>query len=842
MAEDEAATNGTAETAAIGRLPAEPRTCEKRPDVSFIVDRGRRTHARARQRTAMSAALEPRGAPSRWRRSKRDKGAPKNPPASRGAAPDGPSEAHRTDATGDSAHPRARRGREAPSDDPAEARVDGTEPFANAERGPEGSPAGPLSASELTASSCSGGSCASEDGDGSAAADVGATVENARNEDAPEEANFDQRAVSEVGSSPPLLEAASPEDEWPAVGLGARERKRGDARAPAAAAKWRCAGDWPCGACAHANSGWRARCARCGAEKEKNGRSRAPAGSNLSADGSVGADGAAFPALGATATDDQAASLIAGVRPETKRDPDFTERETNAAAAFFHDAANSSLAGAEFSGAFASAPPDAIPLEALERAFAETAAETAAVEKEKGDAEDASGRTTRAQTTEKPFRWDDEAEEKNGENRDEDAPLPPLPWDERADASTPDGDASTPAPDPRINRDPSPDKSSRISKVDDCRHTSVIDALREALRLERDARDAAVRAAVAVARERDFDALREMAETVASHCSARVAFDVEARIAHHAQEASTRHADLERRLFEVTRENAKHEATNASLAEQAERLERRLDTTETRCVALEGEAARLASLVEFYGVESSRVETSVQTRVGEDVTATTQTSKREETLCRKERFQRHRGDASVFVRAEEKDPDALLTSAQANSLVKRTRSEAADDDHGTYFEAQLIGGFGSSASVFGAESVTAFSRTGADGVEEDLASLLSTETEKSSASKTMTSSAKPRNRRRAKKPNAAERRTAFRGDPTENASDSVASVAEEIRAQDVKTHRRRFRESARLRKTKVSFANALDAKKNVALPSTWARAEGFFDAETARAVFLRPST
>ena len=782
----------------------------------------------------MSAALEPRGAPSRWRRSKRDKGAPKNPPASRGAAPDGPSEAHRTDATGDSAHPRARRGREAPSDDPAEARVDGTEPFANDERVPEGSPAGPLSASELTASSCSGGSCASEDGDGSAAADVGATDENARNEEAPEEANRDEkkRALSEVSSSPPLVAAASPEDEWPAVGLGARERKRGDARAPAAAAKWRCAGDWPCGACAHANSGWRARCARCGAEKEKNGRSRAPAGSNLSADGAVGADGAAFPPLGAATTDDQAASLIAGVRPETKRDPDFTERETNAAAAFFHDAANASLAGAEFSGAFAGAPPDAIPLEALERAFAETAAETAAVENEKGDAEDASGGTTRAQTTEKPFRWDDEAGEKNGENRDEDAPLPPLPWDKRADASTPDGDALTPAPDPQVKKDPSP--------VDDCRHTSVIDALREALRLERDARDAAVRAAVAVARERDFDALREMAEITASHCSARVAFDVEARIAHDAEEASKRHADLERRLFEVTRENAKHEATNASLAEQAERLERRLDATEERCVALEGEAARLASLVESGRAESSRVEPSVQTRVGEDVTATTRTSKREETLCRKERVQRHRGDASVFVRAEEKDR-TRLASAQANSLVKRTRSEAADDDHGTYFEAQLIGGFGSSASVFGAESVTAFSRTGADGVEEELASLLSTETEKSSASKT-TPSAKPRNRRRAKKPNAAERRTAFPGDPTENASDSVASVAEEIRAQDVKTHRRRFRESARLRKTKVSFANALDAKKNVALPSTWARAEGFFDASTARAVFLRPST
>jgi hypothetical protein len=429
-------------------------------------------------------------------------------------------------------------------------------------------------------------------------------------------------------------------------------------------------------------------------------------------------------------------AISPGVRPETKRDPDFTERETNAAAAFFHDAANSSLAGAEFSGAFAGAPPDAIPLEALERAFAETAAETAAVEKEKGDAEDASGRTTRAQTTEKPFRWDDEAEEKNGEKRDEDAPLPPLPWDKRADASTPDGDAWTPAPDPRINRDPSPDKSSRISKVDDCRHTSVIDALREALRLERDARDAAVRAAVAVARERDFDALREMAETVASHCSARVAFDVEARIAHDAEEASERHADLERRLFEVTRENAKHEATNASLAEQAERLERRLDATEARCVALEGEAARLASLVEFYGVESSRVETSVQTRVGEDVTATTRTSKRRRDALPKRAVPKASRRRLRFRSRGGEGPERGLASAQANSLVKRTRSEAADDDHGTYFEAQLIGGFGSSASVFGAESVTAFSRTGADGVEEDLASLLSTETEKSSASKT----------------------------------------------------------------------------------------------------------
>ena len=766
----------------------------------------------------MSAALEPRGATSRWRRSKRDKGAPKNPPASCDAAPDGPSEAHRTDATGDLAHPRARRGREAPSDDPAETRLDGTEPFAN-DDSPEGSPAGPLSASELTASSCSGGSCASEDGDGSAAADVGAT-ENARREDAPEEANRDERAVSEGGSEP-LVETASPEDEWPAVGLGARERDRGDARAPAAAAKWRCAGDWPCGACAHANSGWRARCARCGAEKEKNGRSRAPAGSNLSADGAVGADGAAFPPLGAATTDGQAANRLAGVRPETTSDPDATERD--AAAAFFHDAA--SLAGAS-TGAFAGAPPDAIPLEALERAFAETAAETAAAKKEKT-----------------PFRWDDEEEE-------DAPPLPPLPWGARADALS-DGDAWTPAPDPRVTRmDPSPD-ACRITTVDEGSQYPVIDALREALRLERDARDAAVRAGIAVAREADLDATRETAETVASRFSARVALDVEARIAADAEDAKKRHADLERRLAEVTSETGRNKARNASLASLAERLERRLDATSAQCVALEGETARLASLVDSLLVSSRLVETSVQTtRVEEDThaTATAQNSKRGETLSN-ERFPRranvarrppaflHEDAENVFVRREEK-----ASALDGAGLVKRARSEAADDDHGTYLEAQPLGGFGSSASVFGAESETAKPRNGADGDADDVVAVSRTTESFSSESKT-TPSAKPRNRRRAKRPNAAERRVAKpHHDPTEDACDSVEFVAEEIRAQDVKTRRRRFRESARARMTKVSFANALDAKKNVSLPSAWASAEGFFDAETARAVFLRPST
>ena len=396
--------------------------------------------------------------------------------------------------------------------------------------------------------------------------------------------------------------------------------------------------------------------------------------------------------------------------------------------------------------------------------------------------------------------------------------------------------------------DPSPD-ACRITTVDEGSQYPVIDALREALRLERDARDAAVRAGIAVAREADFDALRETAETVASRFSARVALDVEARIAADAEDAKKRHADLERRLAEVTSENGRNKARNASLAELAERLERRLDATSARCVALEGETARLASRVSSLLVSSRLVETSVQTtRVEEDTHATAQNSKRGETLSN-ERFPRranvarrppaflHEDAENVFVRREEK-----ASALDGAGLVKRARSEAADDDHGTYLEAQPLGGFGSSASVFGAESETAKPRNGADGDADDVVAVSRTTESFSSESKT-TPSAKPRNRRRAKRPNAAERRVAKpHHDPTEDACDSVEFVAEEIRAQDVKTRRRRFRERARARMTKVSFANALDAKKNVSLPSAWARAEGFFDAETARAVFLRPST
>ena len=109
---------------------------------------------------------------------------------------------------------------------PIEAHVDGTEPVAR-DDSPEGSPAGPLSASELTASSCSGGSSASEDGDGSAAVDEshGATGDpneprrDARSRDANENAR--NRPRSDPDAPRLALLTASPDDEWPAVGLGA---------------------------------------------------------------------------------------------------------------------------------------------------------------------------------------------------------------------------------------------------------------------------------------------------------------------------------------------------------------------------------------------------------------------------------------------------------------------------------------------------------------------------------------------------------------------------------------------------------------------------------------------
>ena len=59
---------------------------------------------------------------------------------------------------------------------------------------------------------------------------------------------------------------------------------------------------------------------------------------------------------------------------------------------------------------------------------------------------------------------------------------------------------------------------------------------------------------------------------------------------------------------------------------------------------------------------------------------------------------------------------------------------------------------------------------------------------------------------------------------------------------DVALRERQFRGRARARKTKVSFANALDAKNALPLPKTWARPlPGFFDAAAAREAFVRPS-
>jgi hypothetical protein len=78
--------------------------------------------------------------------------------------------------------------------------------------------------------------------------------------------------------------------------------------------------------------------------------------------------------------------------------------------------------------------------------------------------------------------------------------------------------------------------------------------------------------------------------------------------------------------------------------------------------------------------------------------------------------------------------------------------------------------------------------------------------------------------------------------PDADIEGDIEGIAEAIRAEDVAARERQFRERARARKTKVSFANALDAKNALPLPKTWARPlPGFFDAAAAREAFVRPS-
>ena len=810
----------------------------------------------------MRAGLEPRGATPRQRRAKRVEGAPTNPPASCDAALDGLSEAHRTDATGDRARLRARRDREASSDAPIKAHVDGTEPVAR-DDSPEGSPAGPLSASELTASSCSGGSSASEDGDGSAAVDEshGATGDaNAPRRDSRHaNENARNRPRSDPDAPRLALLTASPDDEWPTVGLGAGA-KEGSARSAHTAknADWRCAGDWPCGACAHANSGWRERCARCGAEKNDfltaAAASASPsrvAGSNLSA-----VDGV-FPPL-----------------PEVPVPDDQPRRRGETGAETSAETKRSVFGGGP--SATAGAPPEAISLEALERAFAETAAaETAAAETNthsdfpsemrdsKGN-DDARVVATHA-TPHAPFLWRDEADA----SRDEDAPLPPLPWATKT-AAPGNGDASreSQAKDAEaassLTSDPV-DVSNDVSN-DDASHKNtipeMIEALRKALRLERDARDAAVRAGVAVARERDFDQLKALAENVAAHASARLAADLEARFS----ETEQRRASLERRLAEAERDAKRHAASSASLAELAERLERRLERVAERCSALEGEKRKTnrlnrealgksfpsaeegsfddaRSTMEDQEDQEDQEDTEEQmNEMNDGAHSADDASKQSELECG---GLPRRRDARIPPPRNENAPPAFRVAGETRTggFAKRTRSTESVEDHGIYFEAQPFGG-GATAPVLTLKPVGDVVRDEPCGAFGGGTKHAEEKDEKRKPAPRARADAKkkPARRSRRMKKTQTENAEANASAPDADIEGDIEGIAEAIRAEDVAARERQFRERARARKTKVSFANALDAKNALPLPKTWARPlPGFFDAAAAREAFVRPS-
>ena len=779
----------------------------------------------------MSAGLEQRGATLRWRRSKRDKGAPTRPPVSRDTTHDGPSEAHRTDATVDGARSRARRGLETSLDDHAEAHIDGTEAFVRADS-PEDSPAGPLSASELTTSSCSGGSSASEDGDGSAAVDVAdakGEIDDARREPKKEPDENGARRQSAEAS----VDSASPNDEWPAVGaLGADSGKKSHARAPTADTSWRCAGDWPCGACAHANSGWRARCERCGADKNRRdarGAGDSASDASFVAGSNLFADDASFPPLTETTTETRPRR---DGRPVKKTTTTTTTETAGDARPDFPlpDAFSSGIA-------FGGAPPDAIPLEALERAFAEIAAKADVGRAETDDpkpGEESASSARPSETT--PFRWADEADA----SRAEEAPLPPLPW-----ATIPgNGDEKVPATShvssPR--RTPTPPFRDTGENAKQHAQNSVVEALREALRLESDARAAAVRAGVAVAREQDFDALESVAANVAARASAGVAADLEARRAADAAEAKRDRAALEKRLGEAENAAASLAASNASLAALAERLERRLEEVSARCSALEGAASPPAMAGEGDGADDA------VGAVGAVGVAGGQTEKKAHANA-SPRFRRFppRRVARPPVRARARRETAG-DGASFGSVAKRTRSEGADEDHGIYVESRASRAFddgddvardargarppGSNGAVREAHASVreggVVARDAGAGEEEG-------ETKPEGSTRGARAVAQTPRRRQTKRANAATVST------RDEDAREVASVAEAIRAQDVVARERMFRERARARKTKVSFANALDAKNSLPLPNTWARSGGFFDARSARTAFLRPS-
>ena len=159
------------------------------------------------------------------------------------------------------------------------------------------------------------------------------------------------------------------------------------------------------------------------------------------------------------------------------------------------------------------------------------------------------------------------------------------------------------------------------------------------------------------------------------------------------------------------------------------------------------------------------------------------------------------------------------------------------EDHGILLEAQPFGG-GVTAPVPALEPV------GDSGISsparESRASL-----GRGGGTKTA-----PRARADAKKKPARKPRR-MKKTQTENAEANASAPDADARhlghrrgdpAEDVALRERQFRGRARARKTKVSFANALDAKNALPLPKTWrGRFRAFFDAAAAREAFVRPS-
>ena len=173
-------------------------------------------------------------------------------------------------------------------------------------------------------------------------------------------------------------------------------------------------------------------------------------------------------------------------------------------------------------------------------------------------------------------------------------------------------------------------------------------------------------------------------------------------------------------------------------------------------------------------------------------------------------------------------------------FAKRTRSTESTEDHGIYFEAQPFGG-GVTAPVPALEPV---GDSGIFGVPRGGPARASDAEEgrKTAPRARADAKKKPARRSRRMKKTQTENAEANASAPDADIEGDIEGIAEAIRAEDVAARERQFRERARARKTKVSFANALDAKNALPLPKTWARPlPGFFDAAAAREAFVRPS-